>query len=619
VAVETVYEGEDSASPSYAPDQRPQPAAWVLRLAVALTLVPLAVSALHLSVRYGNAYKPGGDLALAELWMRDVGRRPVLVGLISRDGWHHPGPVAYYLMALPYRLLGSRATAVDVAALAVNAAAVTGIATYARRRGGAALMLISLLGCALLMRSLGADEVRLPWNPYVTVLPYALLVFLVWSLVCGDRWALPWAALVASFVAQTHIGYVVLALPLVMAGVAGLVVTTVRRSRRDLPDAPSARSLAAPSLAALAIVAVAWLPPLYQELTTEGGNLTLARRWFASDGGGGIDRPQTLRAGWRIVTSQLGLPPEWLFGNRGTIFTAEPISMYEPLAPLLVVGVVLAGVVLVRRRVVGGGSLLAVWGLASVVGIVAVARTIGPVFEYRLGWAHVLGMLSGVIMAWAGWLALTGWRPRLEQRLLVPGALVGLAVLAVGGSVAHVRAGVPQPVESRQIRTVTPAIVDGLPAGDGVVLVDAALSFAGGGHAAAIVLQLDRAGVDARVTTGNTAAGEHRAYDPQGDGEPRAHLHVAVGDEIAVVDAIPGTTLLARAEGATPEPGQGEPNQFSPEAPVADMAVFLVDDVASAAAVPAAPTATDTEARDGVDDGADDGAAGPGTRAGDRA
>ncbi len=615
MAVETVYEEEGSASPSCAPDQRPQPAAWVLRLAVALTLVPLAVSAVHLSARYGNAYKPGGDLAAAELWVRDVGRHPVLVGLYSRDRWHHPGPLAYYLMALPYRLLGSRATAVNVASLAVNAAAVAGIAAYARRRGGAALVLISLLGCALLMRSLGADELRLPWNPYVTVLPYALLIFLAWSLVCGDRWALPWAALVGSFVAQTHIGYVLLALPLVAAGVVGLAVTTVRGARRDRPGAAPVRSLVAPSVAALGVLAVAWLPPLYQELTTKGGNLALARGWFANDGGA-AEGPQTLRAGWRIVTSQLGLPPEWLFGNRGaTMMTTEPLSLYEPLAPLLVVGVALAGVVLVRRRVAGGGSLLAVWALASVVGIVAVARTIGPLFEYRLGWTQVLGMLSGVIMAWAGWLALTGWRPRLEQRLLVPGALVSLAVLAVVGSVAQVRAGEPQPVESRQIRTVMPTIVDGLPPGDGVVLVDAApFSFGGAAHATAIVLQLDRSGVDAKVGGGNTGAGETRAYDPDDDGAPRAHLQVAVGDEIAVVDALPGRTLLARADGTAPEPGEGEPAAFGPAAPVADMAVFLVDDAAASAAWSAeaeATTAVATETRDGAGD--------PGTRDDDRA
>src|SRR5690606_39904468 len=50
---------------------------------------------------------------------------------------------------------------------------------------------IALVGCALLMRSLGPDEVRVPWNPYITVLPYLLLVFLTWAMIEGERWALP--------------------------------------------------------------------------------------------------------------------------------------------------------------------------------------------------------------------------------------------------------------------------------------------------------------------------------------------------------------------------------------------------------------------------------------------
>jgi hypothetical protein len=541
---------------------------WVAWVAVALTLAPLVVSAVHLTVRYGNQYNPGGDLAMTELLTRDVGRHSVLIGPFSRDEWHHPGPALYYLLAVPYRLLGSRATAMNVGALAVNAASIAGIAVLARRRGGQALMLISLLGCGLLVRSLGPTELRLPWNPYVTVLPYALLVFLTWSLACGERWALPLAVLVASFVAQTHIGYVALALPLVVVGAVWLVATTVRRARDDgVPGARAVRRLLGPALVAVAGSVVMWLPPLYQEAARPTGNLTAAFRWFRGDGG--VDEgPQTLRAGWRVVSSQLGVPPEWLFGSRGTVlFSAEPVDMYEPLAPVLLLGVVAAAVVLARRHATGGRSLVAVWALASAVGVVAVARTIGPVFEYRLGWAQVLGMVAGVIMAWAGWLALAGWRPALEGWLLVPATLVALAVLAVVGSVAHVQAGEPQPVQSAQIRGIIPDVVEGLPPGDGPILIDTAWSFEASAHAASIALQLERRGIDSVFKLGSTASGEHRgAYDAA---DVLARLVVAVGDDIPLVAELPGTTLLGRAAGA-PDDGYG--------APVAPVAVYLVDD-----------------------------------------
>jgi hypothetical protein len=560
----TVQDGE---SPSADAGAAGRLAPWVGQVAVALALTPLVVSAIHLTVLYGNQYNPGGDLAVTELLTRDVGRHPVLIGPFSRDEWHHPGPALYYLLAVPYRLLGSRATAMNVGALAVNAASIAGIAVLARRRGGHALMLISLLGCGLLARSLGPTELRLPWNPYVTVLPYALLVFLTWSLACGERWALPLAVLVASFVAQTHIGYAALALPLVVVGAVWLVARTVGRARDDgVPGARAVRSLLGPALVAVAGVAVMWLLPLYQQAARPKGNLTAAFRWFRGEGG--VDEsPQTLRVGWRIVTSQLGVPPEWLSGSRGVNFTGEPVDMYEPLAPVLLLGVVAAAVFLARRQVTGGRSLVVVWALASAVGVVAVARTIGPAFEYRLGWAQVLGMVAGVIMAWAGWLALARWRPALEGWLLVPATLVALAVLAVVGSVAHVRAGEPQAVQSAQIRGIIPDVVEGLPPGDGPILIDTAWSFEASAHAASIALQLDRRGIDSVFTLGSTAAGEHRgAYDAA---DVLARLVVAVGDGIPLVAELPGTTLLGRAAGA-PDDGTG--------APVSPLAVFLVDD-----------------------------------------
>ena len=90
-------------------------------------------------------------------------------------------------------------------------------------------MLVTLVGCAVLMRSLGPDFLRNPWNPYITVLPFGLLVFLTWAMTSGQAWALPIGAGVASFCVQTHIGYASIALPLVVGGAISLTVLTVRR------------------------------------------------------------------------------------------------------------------------------------------------------------------------------------------------------------------------------------------------------------------------------------------------------------------------------------------------------------------------------------------------------
>jgi hypothetical protein len=577
--VASLTEREPAAPESNPAATRPRLDPWVLRLAIALTLAPLVVSAINLSVRYGNGHQPVGDLAMTELVTRDVGRQAVLIGPFSRDGWHHPGPAMYYLLAVPYRLLGSTATAMHVGALAVNAASIAGIAVVARRRAGDALMLISLVGCALLMRSLGPDELRLPWNPYVTVLPYALLVFLTWALMCRDRWALPLAVLVASYVAQTHIGYVLLALPLLVVGAAWLVGSTAVDARRGAPDAsrddasaPAVRSLVAPSLTAVAVAVVMWLPPLLQQLTNEPGNLGIALKWFRY-GGLGNEAPQGLLPGWRVVTAQFGLPPEWLFGSRGVGFTSEPVYLHEPMAPVLLLAVAGAALLLLRCRPAGAGRLVGLWLLASVAGVVATARTVGPVYGYRIGWSLVLGMVAGLLVAWAGWLAVTARRPRLERPVLVPVSLVGLALLAVVGSVAHVRAGEPLGDQSTRVGEIMADVVGGLPRGDGDVLVDGPPSFEGAVYVPAIVLQLERRGIGGLVAEGDRAAGEHRMYDGRA---LRAHLLVAVGVDIAEVEAQPGMTMLAYTGDATLAEVRAHAAEGTPAPPGSGLAVFLV-------------------------------------------
>lgn len=457
---------------------------WPL-VALALALAPLAVSAVALAVAAGGDYRPEGDIAIVEMTTRAVGDHWPLIGNHSRDGWHHPGPALLYVLAVPYRLLASSSIALPLGALAINGASVAGMAIVARRRGGAPLLLITLLGCALVMRSFGPEQLRLPWHAWVTVFPYGLLVFLTWAMACGDRWALPVAVLVGSFVAQTHVGYVALALPLVAFGAAWLLAT----HRNDL------RRLRWPSLCALAVAVLAWLPPVVDELTNDPGNATLLVRWFR-EGGTNSGESHTLLEGWRVVSAQFAPAPEWIAGTWPANFIQEPMYVSDPVVPVLLVVVALAVALLWRRRVANARQLIVVWAVASVIGIVATARTIGPLFAYRFGWSRMLGMVAGVIGAWAALEAVAEWRPAFARRVLRPIAVMGIAVLAVVGSVAHVRAGVPQERASAIIRELAPTVVAEVPPGEGEVVVQG-IGFLGLSYASGLVLQLERHGIDA--------------------------------------------------------------------------------------------------------------------------
>src|SRR6202022_497886 len=181
----------------------------------------------------GAGFRADSDNALNELRTRDVGRHLVLLGPYSRDGWNHLGPAMYYLLALPYRAAGSHSAGMYLGALVINAIALAAMAWIAWRRGGLPTLLFTTLGIAVVMHALGADFLRDPWNPYITVVPFGLLVFLVWELSVGTTWALPAAAAVTTFLVQTHVGYVPVAIPLLVGGAVWLVLARRRADTNE--------------------------------------------------------------------------------------------------------------------------------------------------------------------------------------------------------------------------------------------------------------------------------------------------------------------------------------------------------------------------------------------------
>jgi hypothetical protein len=499
-------------------------------------LLPLAVSAIALIVDVGGDYLPTGDYAYIEMHTRDVGHHPVLIGLYSRVDWSHPGPAAFYLLALPYRLMGSASVGVNVGALLINGAAIAGMALVARRRGGTPLMLITLVGCGVLVRALGADFLRDPWNPSITVLPFGLLLFLCWEMTAGEAWALPAAVGVASYCVQTHIGYAPMAIPLVAWGAAWLVVRGRGEGRRRR------RILANASLVAAAVVAVMWLPPLIDQVVHSPGNFTRIARYF--------DKPDakahTLAQGYRVVGAQFGVAPDWIAGQHklSPLLFGETDLVFSAPVPVLLLPFGLAVLVLWRRRSAEGLRLAATLALALVLGVIAVARTIGAVNDYRLRWTWVLGMVAAIVVAWSAWTLVAGRWPRAESRALVPLAVSLLVVFAGLNAIAAARAGTPaagpDKLWSTTMAALIPPAAHALPAGQGDVLVHYT-SIESLLHAPGVVLGLERRGIDAKVEPEPaTRFGEHRVHR---GGAVRAVLTLVSGAD--VLSNRPGARLVA--------------------------------------------------------------------------
>ena len=531
-----------------------------------LALLPFAVAAVHLVLRAGDFFT-SGDLALMEMQVRDITHHPVLVGLYSRDTWSHPGPMLFYLLAPFYWLTGGSPVGLYLGGLAINAGAVAGMAHIARRRGGTPLLLCTLLAVGLLVRTFGGDRFADPWVCYVTVLPFALLLFLTWSMMSGDRWALPASVVVGSFLAQTHVGFLPIALPLVLWGAVWLAWPNLRArlERRRVaavvpatsdggadplddhpPEAetttePTGRSLRWYVALSLGLAFVLWLPPLLDLAFSTPSNAGDIVRWFTEAKGG----VRTLGNGWHVITGQFGWHPEWIVGKRRCTWgTCEaPYTYHSPFPWLLIIAGV-AAVALWRHRPSSRGMIVT-FGLAVVLGIVAVARTIGPIVDYRYYWTWVPGMVGAALILWAGWVMVTRRRAELGDRLLAPLAMVGLAVLSVVNVVVATTAGIPHEVDSTITRTLLPAVLDTLREeggpDDGVVVMGYPFG-AGMFWARGLTVQLERRGYDVRIGRRTDDLGDHRYHR---DEPVQAQLWVLSGNGVESGLRNPRLRLLA--------------------------------------------------------------------------
>jgi hypothetical protein len=542
---------DTAATPGEAagPDGQEGPA-WlsdrlVGRLALALTLGPLVVGGLALIFAVGDQYTPISDHALTELQTRSVGRDEVLVGLYSRDEWNHPGPMLFYILAPFYWLTGGMSVGLNIGALAINGGSVAGMGLLARRRGGTPLMLVTLLSSALLMRMLGAEFLHDPWNCFVTTLPFGLLVFLTWSMWRGDMWAFPVGALVATFLAQAHVGFVALATPLLAWGAVGLVASVALETDGQARSA-RLRSGVKMGLVGAGVLAVGWLPAAIEALQHSPSNVAEIVHYFRHPDGD----THSLVEGWRVMSGQFGGAPEWLTYKHEFSFGGQSPFFYSAPIPWMLVALVVAGIVLWRRQVVGTFSLLATLGLTFVVGMVAVARTVGLAFDYRLRWTLIPAMVALVVIGWAGWtLAADRW-PRAPRRVLTPLALAALTVVGGVNVFTAATAGTPQNDDSAAVASLSDQVLDYLPDDEGTVLVNDAFH-SGAWHARGLVLQLERGGIDVGVDESLlNEYGHHRVIEP---GTDISTLLVVTRDEyVDDVAARPGMRLIAEWQ-ALPE------------------------------------------------------------------
>ena len=282
------------------------------------------------------------DTALLELRTFDVGGHTPLVGSYERFGGNQPGPLLFYLLAAPYRLLGASTAGMAIGALMLTLIGVGGVVHISYRRGGIALAAWSGLILEVVLFARGTAELSSPWEPMVLTSGFALLIFLVWELSAGTWWALPVAAGVASLLAQAWIAYGVFVAVLATLAI-GFAIAAWRAGPRR--DGRAIRAL----IATGAVLIVVWFPPLVEQLTHDPGNISelASLRNQAGPKVGLVD-------GYRAVAIELGWDAPWW---RGKVPTPpfSPTVRFDaaPTVPVALIAFVVGSLLATRARHAG--------------------------------------------------------------------------------------------------------------------------------------------------------------------------------------------------------------------------------------------------------------------------
>jgi hypothetical protein len=288
-----------------------------------------------------------------------------------------------------------------------------------------------------------------------------------------------------------------------------------------------------------------WSPVIVEVLTNAPDNLSRTITWFQEADAG----THTLVEGWRIIASQFGGAPEWVTGP-GPLHWAsgEPAAIVRSPVPWLLLPLVGAALVFRRVRSGDGVRLVAVVGVAFLLAVAAVARTVGPAFAYRLRWTWAVGAIALVPILWAGWTLAS--RSGAVRRALSVSAIVVVGVCSGMSTVVAAKGETPMLPDSVVLAQLAPLVIAALEGVDGQVLVDDGPYDISSEYSRGLLLELERWGLDARMTSQEELlVGDHRVVN----GLVAAEVVVAQDGEIDVRDDDARLRRVARWTSVTEE------------------------------------------------------------------
>lgn len=479
---------------------------------------------------------------MTELRVRDVftSQTPI-IGLPGRIGDYpnqgsHPGPLSFYLLAPTYRLLGSSSWALEVSAVVVHLAAIATALWIGRRRGGTVGVAAVAVLLAVVVRGYGQILLTQPWNPYLPLLAWIVVLLAAWSILCGDTLMLIPLVVAASLCAQTHVPYLVSCAVLTI----GAIAYAARRAGRPRHHAAIAGGIGV----------VLWFPPLLDQVVHDPGNIRRLLDHFSTPSEPVIGFGDGVRLALRHLDVWAGFVGD--LGGSGQF-----VSQSSPWRGAMTLVVWLAAAAVAWR--IGSRPLKCLHvtvTAALVLGLLSMVRIFGLAWYYLTLWAWGTTAVAFGAIVWSGLTLLRHVRrdDGRRARRLIGIAAAGLAVVAsVSSAVVFAHAEVPEERLSDAVAALAGPTYDAIAAGVGpaegtdvpyqVRWSDAADM---GSPGYGLLNEMERRGLDvAGDEYFDVPLTSYRWRDRSPD---IAQIHLATGAWIETWAEVPGAVLVASYE-----------------------------------------------------------------------
>ncbi len=405
----TAVDVPPSAEP--APARPSRHGRWALLVAALAVAAAFGATVVRVLTDVDDGFRFGGDQALTGLSVHEASTFDRDLGPYSRYGWSHPGPLWFYLLAPPMRLLGGDDIALMAAGVLVNGLVAVAVVLAVHRAGRPLLTLVtSAAVLAFVLRMPGEMFVDV-WSPYALLMGTLLFLVLAARVHTGSWPTLLGMLLAGSFLAQTHVGTAPLVA--VVGATAGVSFVLARRAlratvTRDEPDhepdhepedEPGGARRARPGrwTVVLGVLLVAvWIPPVVEQLTSplREGNLVRLVSFFLNheEPGGRPTPPQALIAVGRVLSMT---PYDWGPGpwEMDVSTLPAPVALVLAVQALAAVALVLLGRRWESRAGTWWGAVLCA---ALAAAVVSAATVTGVLYWYLIVWVAALPVATAI-------------------------------------------------------------------------------------------------------------------------------------------------------------------------------------------------------------------------------